>query len=154
MIQFSIPFAAVAKARARTTWTNQGPRHYTPDATRDWEKLVAVYAKQAMAGRAPLHGPVSLSVAFFMPVPPSWPLWKRQMALAGLIAHTTKPDWDNLEKGLADGCKGIAWVDDCQVVQSMTWKGYAAPPRVDACITPLDYLLPAQITRRPQSVEA
>jgi Holliday junction resolvase RusA-like endonuclease len=155
LVRFTVPFAPVAKARARTTWTNQGPRHYTPEATCNWEKTVALYARKAMAAREPLQGPIAVSLAFFLPIPVSWPLWKRQEAAAGRIAPTSVPDLDNLEKGLADGCKGICWADDAQVVQSLTWKGYALNPRAEASITPLENLLPAQVTRRPQApVEA
>lgn len=49
----------------------------------------------------------------------------------GRIWHVQVPDKDNCEKQLADALKGIAWDDDCKVVDgaqaktwSATWEGY------------------------------
>lgn len=152
---FVVPFAPVAKGRARTTWTNQGPRHYTPEATRNWEATVALYARKAMGGREPLQGALGLSAAFYLPIPVGWPLWKRQAAAAGQLAPTLKPDCSNLVKAVEDACNGICWGDDAQLIQTLSWKGYALSPRVEVSITPLEHLLLAQVTRRPQEpVEA
>ncbi len=152
-VRFVVPFAPVAKARARTTWTNQGPRHYTPQATRDWEATVALYARKAMAGQYPLQGALAISVEFLLPITPGWPNWKRQAAATGQLAPTVKPDLDNLDKAVRDACNRIVWLDDAQIVQATTSKGYSISPRVQITVTPLD-LLPAQVTRRPQAVEA
>src|SRR5690606_20100059 len=125
------------------------PRHYTPQATRDWERTVQIYARQAMGGREPLQCALGLSVAFFLPITPGWPLWKRRAAAAGQLAATAKPDCSNLIKAIEDACNDIVWEDDAQLVQTLTWKGYAISPRVEVAITPFDHLLPAQVKSRP-----
>jgi Holliday junction resolvase RusA-like endonuclease len=147
-VAFIVPFAPVAWQRAGVTWTNQGPKHFTKPETRDWKKTVAVYARSAMRGAAPLTGPLKIELAFQVPIPPSWPNWKREAAERGEIAPTVKPDLDNFEKAVKDAMNGIVWVDDAQVVRCEKAKDFSARPGVAVTITPLS-LLPAQVSRRP-----
>jgi Holliday junction resolvase RusA-like endonuclease len=102
---------------------------YTPAETRAYEKAMGMAAKVAMRGRAPLSGPLRLTVTAFMPVPGSWSWKKRDAALAGVIRPTVKPDWDNLGK-MTDALKGIAWADDTQVVDGRVIKLYDERPRL------------------------
>lgn len=151
-LHFVVDLAPVAKGRARSRVVKAKGRtfvsHYTPPETRAWEATVARYGRAAMAGREPITGPVELLTVFLLPVPASWPDWKRRLALEGQVVPTTKPDWDNLGKAAADALNGIAWVDDSQVVDCFTRKRYAALPCAVVYAKPLD-LLPAQVSRRP-----
>ena len=151
-VQFIVPFAPVAWQRAGVTWTNQGPKHYTPEQTRAWKDIVAVYARRAMAGVEPFAGAVKLELAFHVAIPESWPRWKREVANRGEIAPTVKPDLDNFEKAVKDALNEIAWRDDAQVVKASKEKAYSFRPGVAITITPLS-LLPAQVSRRPQCGE-
>lgn len=146
-----IPFAPVAKQRARATWTNQGMRHYTPDATREWEETVAIMGRNAMAGREPMAGALEVHLQFLLPIPASWPKWKRDLADGAAVGHTIKPDLDNLEKAVMDGLNGIAWVDDAQVVKVIKAKHYSATPGVRIDAAEFHHLLPAQVSRRPSA---
>lgn len=145
---FIVPFAPVAWQRAGVTWTKQGPKHYTPAETRAWKKTVAVYARSAMRGAAPFAGALQLTLAFEVPIPPSWPNWKRDAAARGEIAPTIKPDADNFAKAVKDALNGIVWIDDAQVVEETIRKSFSHRPGVAASITQLP-LLPAQVSRRP-----
>lgn len=151
-VQFVVDLAPVAKGRARSRVVQAKGRtfvsHYTPPATRAWEAAVAKMGRAAMAGREPIAGPVELLSVFLLPVPDSWPEWKRRLALEGRVVPTVKPDWDNLGKAVADALNGIAWADDAQVVDCFTRKRYAALPCAVVYAKPLD-LLPAQVSRRP-----
>lgn len=147
-VAFIVPFAPVAWQRTGVRWTNQGPKHYTRPETRAWEETVAVYARSAMRGAAPMAGALRLELAFHVPIPPSWPNWKREAAARGEIAPTIKPDADNFAKAVKDALNGIAWADDAQVVEVSVRKAYSNRPGVAATITPLN-LLPAQVSRRP-----
>ncbi len=78
-VQIIVPGPPVAKARPRVT--RRGT--YTPAKTRAYEEHVQLVARQAMAGRKPLTGPLRAHVVAVFPVPRSWPKWKRGAALAG-----------------------------------------------------------------------
>ena len=134
-ILFSIPGDPVAKGRPRH---NRFGSVYTPEKTKVYETQVGYLAKRAMSGSEPFTGPVKLWLMFRMPVPASWPQWKQQAALDGIIAPTGKPDLDNLEKAILDGMNGIAYVDDAQITELTKRKIYSMEPGVDVIITPLD----------------
>jgi Holliday junction resolvase RusA-like endonuclease len=151
-VTFIVPFTPVAWQRAGVTWTNQGTKHFTRPETRAWKQTVATYARSAMRGAVPLNGPLKLELAFLLPIPPSWPNWKREAAERGQIAPTVKPDLDNLEKAVKDAMNKIVWIDDAQVIRCEKEKAFSARPRVVITITTLP-LLPAQVSRRPTSGE-
>ena len=79
--------------------------HYTPEKTRTWEGMARSAALDAMRDQrrdyTPLDCPVRLSLIITHAVPDSWPQWKRELALAGKIEPTVKPDADNVEIPLA-----------------------------------------------------
>lgn len=147
-VTFTVPFAPIAKGRARSVYMpGRGVRHYTPAATAAWEKTVAVFARQAC--REAFQGPLMLTLGFYLPIPASWPAWKRDLALAGDLLPTTKPDLDNLTKAIKDGCNAITWIDDAQVVRTSNWKAYSDSPRVYVLIQPIHNGHPAQLAKKP-----
>ena len=149
MIEIFVPGPPQGKGRARSARLPNGKTiHYTPEKTRTYEGIIASLAMDAMGGKPPLGGAVRLSLVIGMPIPASWPAWKREMAAEGLVAPTTKPDADNVEKAVKDGLNGIVWRDDCQVVSVTKVKCYSRTPRVEVVTAPMD-ALPAQITKRP-----
>lgn len=149
MIEITIPGTPQGKGRARSARLPNGKTiHYTPEKTRTYEGIIASLAMEAMGGKPPLEGPVGLTLVIKMPIPQSWPAWKREMAIAQRIAPTTKPDADNVEKAVKDGLNGIAWRDDCQVVSVVKDKIYGVVPGVVVIFYPKPRL-PAQITKRP-----
>lgn len=157
-VLISIPGNPQGKGRARSvlrgfTTTATGKKrpvigHYTPEKTRTWEGVARTMAIDAMRGREPLSCPVRLMLDVTHAVPESWPGWKRELALAGAIEPTVKPDLDNVEKAVKDACNGVVWVDDCQVTVGMKAKRYGAHAGVKVRITPR-LAHPAQIKRRP-----
>lgn len=135
-----IPGIPVGKGRARAVIRGGRIGHYTPKTTLGWEKGAKTLAKAAMRGRPPLEGPVEVLIVAWMPVPASWPAWKRAAALAGEIMPTTKPDKDNIEKAVMDALNGVAWRDDALAVDGRTTKRYADSPGVAVVVN----ALPAQ----------
>ena len=113
---------------------NKRGRHvavpYTQAQTRAEQGAIKWFANVAMRGRAPLEGPLCLSVMAYMAIPASWSHKKRADALAGLIFPTGKPDVDNIIKLLADAVNKLVWRDDAQVVSASVWKRYDAHPRL------------------------
>jgi Holliday junction resolvase RusA-like endonuclease len=108
------------KGRPRFTRTG---RTYTDAKTRAAEQSILSAWLAVAKNRLPHDGPITLLLeATFVP-PPSWPKWKRELALAGDYPHTTKPDFDNLAK-VIDGLNGRAWLDDSQICDARTLKKY------------------------------
>jgi len=133
-IKFTVPGKPRAKARPRfRVVTPKGKKSfvhtYTPKETETEEGVLRHIASIAMAGRAPLTGPLVIQMAAYLPVPSSWTKKKREAALAGLIYPTSKPDWDNYAK-IQDGLNLIVWGDDAQIVDAHVYKRYSDTPRL------------------------
>jgi Holliday junction resolvase RusA-like endonuclease len=126
-ITFTIPGEPVAKGRARSFVRNGHVAHYTPEKTAHYENLVRLAAQQAMAGRAPIEGPVRLVVDAWLGIPVSWSLNKQRQAALHAIQPTKRPDLDNILKAVKDGMNNIVWRDDSQVVVVQASKVYGQP---------------------------
>lgn len=152
-ITFTVPGVPQGKGRAksssrigrdaRTGATRVFTRHYTPEATVAYESLVKLVAAQAMAGREAYTGPIRMELDIILPIPQSWSGVRQRRAAAGEIAPTVKPDADNVEKAIKDGCNGVAYRDDAQVVQASKRKIYGLVPGVAVVLTVLG-MEPAQ----------
>jgi len=86
-------------------------------------------------------------VALFS-IPASWPVWKRNAALAGNVSHTSKPDIDNVLKLCVDAAS-ILFRDDSQVVDGRVLKMYAKNPVTWLSVTPIAGLT-SQTKTKPQ----
>lgn len=133
-IKFTVPGKPKGKGRPRfrvvTPKGKKGFVHtYTPKETETEEGAIRHLASLAMAGRPPLDGPLIIQMCAFVPVPASWPVKKREMALAGLLYPTSKPDWDNYAK-MQDALNNICFTDDALIVDAHIYKRYSASPRL------------------------
>lgn len=124
MIRFDIPGPPVGKARARVPRSGHA---YTPAKTRQHEGYIRHLAALAMAGKAPLDGPVSVVVSVGVEPPRSWSKRKRADALAGRVLPIARGDIDNYLKSIMDACQGIVYRDDKQVVDVRAIKRYNDP---------------------------
>jgi Holliday junction resolvase RusA-like endonuclease len=138
-IVFSVMGKPVPKARARVTRSGHA---YTPAKTKDYERLVqdvAIIEMKKLVDADPDYnlysGPLVMMLAVYMPVPKSWSKSKTEMALAGAIAPTSKPDLDNVVKSVSDALNKICYVDDSQIVDLIVSKRYSLYPRVDVVIS-------------------
>lgn len=102
-------------------------------------ELRAVALQQrAQLGVGSVPGPCVVEVLSVFGVPPSWPVWRREEALAGRVPHTAKPDADNLAKAQLDALtRAGVWADDAHVVSLTAQKAYGAEPGTLIVITPL-----------------
>lgn len=130
MISFTVPGAPQGKGRAKIVKIGGFSRMATPAKTVAYEGLVAHAAQQAMAGAALVDSAAGCNVFIDSAVPASWSQRKRMAALSGDVLPTTKPDCDNVVKAIFDGCNGVVWRDDVQVVDLRVRKRYAATPAV------------------------
>lgn len=112
--------------KGRPRFTSAG-RTYTPARTRAAEATLLSYWLAESDGRQPHDGPVTILIEAVFEVPKSWPKFRRSAALAGSVAHQSRPDVDNLLK-LVDGLNGHAWRDDAQIVEAVIVKGYGPDP--------------------------
>ncbi len=102
--------------------------HLYPDpVTVTYVKALAGAGRVAVCGRAPLAGPLDVTVTVVMGVPSSWSRKKRDAALAGAIYPTGKPDWDNFAK-ILDALNGVVWEDDKNIVRGTVVKTYGESP--------------------------
>ena len=127
---FIVEIVPEAWRRARVMRLKRGVRHFTDAKTRSYEAQIGFAAKLAMRGQPLLSGPVSAVMTFSLPIPASWPHRKALEASLGLTLPTVAPDIDNLAKAVLDGCNGVVFEDDKQVVKLCLTKRYAQAGRV------------------------
>ena len=131
-----IPGEAVAKGRPRAFVRNGRVGVHTPAKTRSFENLVRLAAGEAMdrAGlAAPLQGPIEMQIRAVYLVPASWSKKRR----AAAEWRTSKPDADNIGKGVSDACNGIVFVDDSQVASLIVQKKYGERAEVVVTVSSL-----------------
>ena len=81
-----------------------------------WRNAIATAAAGAMGERPVFVGPCIVWVTFALPRPKSAP--------RRITRPATRPDLDKLLRALLDGCTGVVWRDDAQVVQVMALKEF------------------------------
>jgi len=162
-IQIHIPIKPHGKGRAKSSsriipgkFDKKGKpmistRHYTPAKTESYETVVETYARMAMGSNKPFTGPLKVTMLFIFE-PHKAPKWKRELELDGKIAHTVKPDIDNLIKSIFDGFNKVVWIDDAQITKPIPEKRYqrrgGAEQGIYVLVEELDQY-PAQIMRKP-----
>jgi Holliday junction resolvase RusA-like endonuclease len=117
------------RGKGRPRFVRRTGHAYTPQRTASYEAMLRHEAALAMAGRAPLEGPLLVQVAAHFEIPASWSAKKRAAALAGEIRPTKRPDWENVAKML-DAFNAVVWRDDAQVVSGLIEKFYSDRPRL------------------------
>lgn len=137
MIAFTIPGTPVAKGRPKFARRGNFVTTYTPEKTASYENLVRMQADAAMAGRPPIDGATNVEISLMVLPPESWSKKKRAAALAGEIFPTTKPDVDNVIKGIFDAMNDIVWKDDKQVVDLVVRKRYSETPMAKVIVKAL-----------------
>lgn len=146
-LSFHVPGPVIGKGRPRFARRGNFVSTFTPKATTSYEGVIKTFAHAALAGADLIEGPVRLFIDVTVDIPASWPAWKRAAALAGEIAPTTKPDFDNVLKLLCDALNGVVWKDDVQVVEAGFAKRYAPAPGMTVRISTIDKQA-AQTARR------
>lgn len=123
-IVFNVPGTPVGKGRPKFARRGNFVTAYTPEKTANYENLVKVKAMDAMRGCKPLEGALSAQIFLTVTPPASWSKKKQAQALNGEIYPTTKPDLDNVIKGIFDAMNEIVYLDDKQVISLTCMKRY------------------------------
>ncbi len=103
---------------------------YTPERTAAMGRSVKAVIARVLGSSQPISGPIRIDMTFVMPLPQTWPKWKKEAALEGLIVPTGRPDMDNLEKALLDALNETLIVDDSFVINRHAWKIYGEMPAI------------------------
>jgi Holliday junction resolvase RusA-like endonuclease len=138
MITFIIPGSAVGKGRPKAARRGNFITMYTPEKTASYENLVKIKAQEAMNGMSPIPGPCRLELLIEVVVPKAFSQKKRESALAGDIYPTTKPDIDNVLKGISDAMNGIVFDDDKQITDCTIRRRYGVTPQAIVAVTALE----------------
>lgn len=132
MIEIVLLGAPRGKERPRLT---KSGHVYTPEKTRDYEAALRYAAMQAMVGKQPLTGALTLDMLVFRPIPASWSKKRQDAARSGAERPTSKPDFDNYAKTV-DALNLVVWVDDGQVVDGRVRKFYSDKPGIKITVYP------------------
>ena len=119
--EFFINTIPQAQARARFARMGNFVKTYDPKKCKDYKADVryqVMYASPVL-----MEGPLTMIVDFWMPRP------KAHYGAKGLKEkapsfHTSKPDIDNMLKGIFDAVRGVLWKDDTQVAVCVATKKY------------------------------
>ncbi len=115
------------QGKGRPRFTKNG-HAFTPQATRDYENLIAESFKAA--GGELFDGYVTVNISAFYKIPKATTKEKRGMIERGLLKPAVKPDIDNVIKAILDGLNGVAYHDDNQVIRVSAAKFYSTEPFV------------------------
>ena len=134
MIQFTIPGNTQPQERPRFSRVGKGVRTIDPPKSRAYKELVKLVAWQNKPSE-PIQEPIKLVVDIYIVPPKKYHTKPKQALIAsGELRPTTKPDLDNLVKGIKDGCSKIIWHDDAQIVEMVVRKFYDMTPRAEVKI--------------------
>ena len=136
-VAFVVPGTPVGKGRPRFAKRGRFVQTFTPEKTAIYENLVKVKAQEAMRGAPPFEGAVSVSICLFVIPPASWSQKKQREALSGNTYPTSKPDIDNVVKGIFDACNEVVFKDDKQAVELTVRKRYGLAASAHVEVTPL-----------------
>jgi len=84
-------------------------------------KSVIAHTFKSIHGNKKSTNPIAMKIDFFFEIPKSWSKKKKESA----SWHISRPDTDNLVKGVKDALNGIAYKDDSQVCYLQARKQYA-----------------------------
>lgn len=127
MNKFEVAGEPQGKARHRTT---KAGHTYTPEKTKDYEKLVKFSFIQENKNHEILLDALEVKIIAFYKIPKNTKKTDEIKMVYGEIRPTKKPDVDNIAKAIIDALNGIAYKDDSQVVELSVSKYYGREPKV------------------------
>jgi len=120
----------VAKGRPRIARGHA----YTPERTAMYEGLVRMAYLGKYGAEQPYIGEVAMHISAYFAIPKSASKKRRADMASGVVRPTKRPDCDNVAKIVMDALNGLAYEDDCQVVDCVVGKHYSGNPRVEVII--------------------
>ena len=126
--EFEVIGNIIGKERPRVnTYTNMV---YTPNRTKDYERLIQEYFMIKYPNHVMLENRLSIEIIAYMKIPKSTSKAKEKQMLEGIISPTKKPDIDNIAKSILDALNKFVFKDDNQVSKLLVEKKYAKEEKV------------------------
>lgn len=138
MIRVTIPGEPFSLKRPRAVRVGAFVRVHDPHANANWKGNAALFMSAAMAGRAPLAGPVRLTATFYFSCPRSEER-KRNPQPERWSQHAK--DLDNCLKAIGDAGNAVLWADDRQIAEIVARKRIAAQgqsPRTEITVEAIE----------------
>lgn len=124
-----VPGEVVAQSRPRFKRMKDFVTTYDPKRSKDYKQIVADTFKKKYPDAEPIEGGIWFGLTVFMPIPKSYPKWKKKLALKNELFPAKRPDIDNYFKSVTDALIGLAYKDDKQIVSSTMAKRYGMSPK-------------------------
>lgn len=126
-LEFFIP--GEPKAKQRPQFSSLTKKGFTPQQTLNYESYAKMYIYAKWDAGEIIkwdeHEPLFMFSTSFHSLPKSKiKKWENAM---GLFYPTTKPDFDNVVKIIADTMNKVVFPDDAQIVGALPFKKYAPP---------------------------
>lgn len=123
-MKFFTPCLPIAQPRPKATTINGSARMYAAKASHPIHAFKAGVrlAWQNAGSKKKIQGPIAAAITCVFPRPKSVP----KKLGTDRLAKSTKPDLDNLAKGVLDALNELAYHDDGQVYKLAITKCYAA----------------------------
>ena len=129
-LTFEIPGDVQAQQRPKFSRFGNNVSVRDPKESKDYKSFVRLVASQVAPDEL-ITEEIRLSIDVYRKMPKAISNSKKklQQALDGTLRPTTKPDIDNLAKGIKDGLSKVIWHDDSQVTELVARKWYSDNPR-------------------------
>ena len=137
-LDFVIDIEPKAVQSARFFRCGTGIRSFQPKSVNDYKHSIRYQAlAQLPPDFAPIDKPISLRADIIFAPPQSMRKRDIQRIAAGEVIHKrTRPDVDNLTKGLFDALNGTVWTDDAVIVDYRIRKYYGEKPAIRLSVQP------------------
>lgn len=126
-MQLEFEIKGKVKAKQSVKFTKGGVK-YTPSDIAEYSN----YVKLCFINKYPswnvqefVNKPLKTVINVYMQIPESYSKKKKELARAGNLKPTVKPDCDNIAKNINDSLNGVAYPDDKQIVSLTINKYYA-----------------------------
>ncbi|QPQ35919.1 RusA family crossover junction endodeoxyribonuclease [Lysinibacillus sp. JNUCC-52] len=133
VLKIEIPGDVQAQQRPKFSRFGNNVSVRDPKESKDYKSFVRLVASQ-VAPDTLITEEIRLRIDVYRKIPKSFSKKKHQQAVEGALRPTTKPDIDNLAKGIKDGLSKVIWHDDSQVTELVARKLYSDNPRAEVTI--------------------
>ncbi|MGE7621712.1 RusA family crossover junction endodeoxyribonuclease [Viridibacillus sp. NPDC096237] len=127
-ITFEIDGDVQAQQRPKFSRFGKGVSVRDPKESKDYKSFVRLVASEHALDEL-ITEQIILRIDVYRKIPKSFSKKKHLQAVEGELRPTTKPDIDNLVKGIKDGLSKVIWHDDSQVIELVARKFYSDKPK-------------------------